>query len=419
MAFRRPENYERYEDIFFYPKEKIETRVANNTHQNRETFTFTLNKEYSGLDWYRSRILMSFKLTKLTGANIAANDNNGIVNGAHSFIKNISFSINGREVYNCTNANHCMNIKNLISYSPNYAETVATNELFFLDTSTSANSNKYLTRQVQHGRNNDNTGWTPRVFIENEDPSFNSGFAARKKLLGTSAVVFCEIPLNRYSIFEACKDRLLPDSKFELQIKTESDDNIIWRTGDSVCRIVITNFVMLIPQIIPIELPPPPTAKELVFLNDYTTKSYTTRQKEGEFRITNSITKPRHVYVYFLENSKLNSQTANPFQYNTFTLDGNKTLKRCYLKVNNDNYPTIHYNLPRDEIRLYQKVVGFNSVSLLNKNNFKDLYPFIYFDLSALKKPEAKLSFYYELNNETTVDYTIYAIVLHEKSILT
>ena len=145
---------------------------------NSDTFTSTLNKEYDGLDWYRSRILMSFKLTKLTGANITVNDNNGIVNGAHSFIKNISFSINGREVYNCTNANHCMNIKNLISYSPNYAETVATNELFFLDTSTSANNNKYLTRQVQHGRNNDNTGWTPRVFIENEDPSFNSGFAA-------------------------------------------------------------------------------------------------------------------------------------------------------------------------------------------------------------------------------------------------
>ena len=162
---------------------KITTGISKPRHVfifiiNSDTFTFTLNKEYDGLDWYRSRILMSFKLTKLTGANITVNDNNGIVNGAHSFIKNISFSINDREVYNCTNANHCMNIKNLISYSPNYAETVPTNELFFLDTSTSANSNKYLTRQVQHGRNNDNTGWTPRVFIENEDPSFNSGFAA-------------------------------------------------------------------------------------------------------------------------------------------------------------------------------------------------------------------------------------------------
>lgn len=87
MAFRRPENYKRYEDIYFYHTEKIETRVANNSHQNRKTFTFTLNKEYSSLDWYRSRILMSFKLAKLTGANINVNDNNGIVNGAHSFIK--------------------------------------------------------------------------------------------------------------------------------------------------------------------------------------------------------------------------------------------------------------------------------------------------------------------------------------------
>lgn len=44
---------------------------------------------------------MSFKLTKLTGANINVNDNNGIVNGAHSFIKNISFSINGGQLYKC------------------------------------------------------------------------------------------------------------------------------------------------------------------------------------------------------------------------------------------------------------------------------------------------------------------------------
>lgn len=239
MSFRRPENYKRYEDIFFYPKEKIETRIANNAYQNNSSFTFTLNKEYSGLDWGKSRILMSFKLTKLTGnnvnVNVNVNDSNGILNGAHSFIKKIIFSINGREVYDCNHANHCVNIKNLIDYSPSYAESVATNELFFLDTNTAANKNKYLTRQVQHGRNNANNGWTPRVFIENENSSFNEGFAARKKLLGNSAVVFCEIPLNRYSLFKACEDRLLPDAKFELLIKTESDNNLIWREGTDVC----------------------------------------------------------------------------------------------------------------------------------------------------------------------------------------
>ena len=197
------------------------------------------------------------------------------------------------------------------------------------------------------------------MFIENENLSFNVGFAARKKLLANSAIIFCEIPLNRYSLFKACEDALLPDAKFELQIKTESDNNLIWREGTDVCRIIITDFDLLIPQIIPIENISYPSSP-LIFLNEYVTTSDTTRQK-GEYRITNSITNSRHVSVFFLEDSKLNSQTANPFQYNTFTLDRNKELKRCYLKVNNDVYPTIHYSLPRDESRLYQKIV-FNNV---------------------------------------------------------
>lgn len=148
---------------------------------------------------------------------------------------------------------------------------------------------------------------------------------------------------------------MLPDAKFELNIKTESDNNLIWRQGNDVCRIIITNFQLVIPQIFPIEnISYQPS---MVFLNEYVTTSYTSTQKEGEYRITNSITNPPHVYKFFLENTKLNSQTANPFMYNTFTLDRNKTLKRCYLKVNNENYPTIHYNLPRVESRIYQKII--------------------------------------------------------------
>lgn len=231
------------------------------------------------------------------------------------------------------------------------------------------------------------------MFIENENPDFNEGFSARKRLPANSAVIYCTIPLNRFSLFEVCANRMLPDAKFELRIKNESDGNLIWRQGTNVCRIIITNFQLLIPEITPVanisySLSP------LVFLNEYVTTSHTTRQKKGEYRIVNSISNPRHVYVFFLENSKLNSQTANPFLYDTFTLDSNKTLRRCYLKVNNDDYPAIHYSLPRDESRLYQKIVS-NNETLLNKNNFKELYPFVYDDLSALKDKQAKISFCY------------------------
>ena len=50
---------------------------------------------------------------------------------------------------------------------------------------------------------------------------------------------------------------------------------------------------------------------------------------------------------------------------------------------------------------------------------FKDLYPFIYFDLTKqrtdLKDGSTKLSFHYTLSGATATDYTIYGIVLSEK----
>ena len=67
---------------------------------------------------------MDWRLTKLTGHNVIINVKNGIVNGASSFVKKISFSINGREIYQCNSANHVVNIKNLLEYNPSYAETI-------------------------------------------------------------------------------------------------------------------------------------------------------------------------------------------------------------------------------------------------------------------------------------------------------
>ena len=56
---------------------------------------------------------------------------------------------------------------------------------------------------------------------------------------------------------------------------------------------------------------------------------------------------------------------------------------------------------------------------LLNICNFKTLLPFVYFDLTKQKKDindgVTKLSFHYELSDNTTTDYNIYALVLHEK----
>ena len=63
------------------------------------------------------------------------NRSNGIVNGIHSLIKDISVKVGDKKVHDCNDVNHSVTIKHLLEYSHSYAETTATNEFYYLDTS--------------------------------------------------------------------------------------------------------------------------------------------------------------------------------------------------------------------------------------------------------------------------------------------
>ena len=75
--------------------------------------------EVTPFDWYNSRISLDFKVNLLAnGGNIAAADHNRIVNGSYLFLKHFDTKLNGKKVYDCNDANHAVNIKNLLEYSP-------------------------------------------------------------------------------------------------------------------------------------------------------------------------------------------------------------------------------------------------------------------------------------------------------------
>ena len=153
------------------------------------------------------------------------------------------------------------------------------------------------------------------------------------------------------------------------------------------------------------------------YLNEYVTNSTNLRQREGNFRITNEVTKPRHVFIFIVNSVNFNSQTANPFLYQTFNVANNKKLTRCYLKANENEYPNIHYKPSTEPSRVYRDVMSYADGTLLNRKNFESLFPFIYFKLPNLED-KVKLSFHYELSGEPNADYTIFAIVLHEKNLI-
>ena len=343
-SFRTPRYLERYEDVVFDLENRLEINPNDTQHQNRDGLKIVADNsgETTPFDWYNARLSENFKVDKLANhAAIALNDNIGTVNGSNSLIKKIQVKAEGREVYDCDYANHYVNIKNLLEDNPSYAKSVGTNEYYFPDTSTHAEKKNNIVK-VRNGAGNKEIDGVGSI-----NENYNKGFAARQLLLGTSAEVNCEIPLNRYSFFEELQDKLLPNVKIELQIEMENDKNLIWRRirangtnppadapGESY-RLIVTRLQLFVPRLIF------NSEGQKLYLENYlkphkwtylTETSYNQdmrTQRTGNFRLTNGILKRRHVFIFFINNANLDNQLANPFLYNTFSVSTNpRTLSR-------------------------------------------------------------------------------------------
>ena len=405
-SYRNPKYVERYEDVIFELETPLNSVVGNGRSQKKDKYRFVVDNsgEVTPFDWYNARLGISFKVNKLAdGANIAVDDHNGIVNSIHSFIKNFDIKLNGKKVYDCNDANHCVNIKSLLEYSPAYIQSTGTNEFFHIDTT--------------------------RTPVEAD----NKGFAVRKLLLGTSQIVTRELPLNRYSFFEALDRNMLPSGRMELNIEFESDANLIWKSADN-CRVILTKLQLIVPRITfnsdgqTLYMSKFLKPYKWMYLRENIERSNSTTQRSGHFKISSGISKPRHVFVFIINDASIDSQTSNPFLYNTFSVSTDpRSLINCHLEVaNGQEYPEIHYTPSTELTRVYRDVLKYvhknneyNEGSLLNISNFQTLFPFLYFDLTKqktdIKDGTTKLTFRYELSGTTATAYSIYALTLYEQ----
>ena len=384
QSFRDPDYVERYEDVIFDLETALNTTVGNNAHQKKDGYRFVVDNtgEVTPFDWYNARISIDFKVVLLAaGGNIAADDHNGIVNGSYSFLKHFDIKLNGKKVYDCNDANHAVNIKNLLEYSPAYAKQTASNEFLYLDTTRHAEETEFTI-------NNTNVTGGANV-VKGRVANYNKGFALRKALLGASTTVNTEIPLNRYSFFEMLENKLLPNTRVEMNFEIESDGNLIWQAGAD-CRVVITRMQLYVPRItfnsqgqsayMSQYLKP----HEWTYLRENIERSNSSQQRAGYFRIFSGLPKPRHVFVFIINDANIDAQTVNPFLYNTFSVSTNpQTLSSCHLEVGNGNeYPEIHYTPSTDMTRVFRDVLKYvhknneyGEGSLLNISNFKRYFP--------------------------------------------
>ena len=138
--------------------------------------------------------------------------------------------------------------------------------------------------------------------------------------------------------------------RIELQIEMENDKNLIWR-GDgqadaagTTYRLIVTRLQLYVPRIIfnaegqKLYLENYLKPHRWTYLPETTYNQDMRTQRTGNFRLTNGILKPRHVFIFFINNANLDDQRYNPFLYNTFSVSTDpRTLDQCYLEVGNGN----------------------------------------------------------------------------------
>lgn len=404
MAFRSAENVQRNELVKFELVSSIRA-PANTAEQIKKGYKFTVNDRSTFFDWYNAYFEVQFKLDLKANGGDNADGRTTIINGAHSLIKHIVIKSAGKIIYDTNNLHLVTFVKNLLEYSDDYARTVAKDALWYLDTD---------------GTSDDT----------------NTGLEARRLLTASRQLVNVSIPLNRYSFFEELEGRMLPPMKLDFEIELTPDSEVLFGAVDTF-RLVLDRFYLWVPRL------EPKDALMSKFISEfqkpskwkYLREMYEVsdiKRNSGDFRISPSIDRVRHVFVY-LQRLKNNNMRQNPYLYDTFNVTGADpavcNLSTCRLEYGNGVfYPELQYDsdsktrIFRDLMNYSWKKNDYNTGTQLNRANFESLYPLIYFDLTyqaeEVTRDPRKLVFRYTVNQASAADFQLHAIALYEQDVV-
>ena len=415
--FRHPKFVKRYEYNYYDLETPLNAIVANNATQTKNNYRFEVDNtsEANPIDWYNAYLEMEFKLVTLADSDTGIAVGNAAARSCtttngQTFIKKIEVECNGITVYNNTRANESTNVLSMLKYTKSYADTVGTDQFFFVDSSTG-------TAQPD-----------PTAVL------YNAGFGKRKTLTNATRENNISISLNLYSYFAAFKNNLHPNLKTNILLTLENDDNIIFRHADAPeSKVIITKLRLWAPKIIFNE------DGLKAYLSDYLKPKTWIYQKEHHeikqsgatndaFRISAGIRRPRHVFIWAVPTASYSNQEAKIFTFGLDKVGGDQGFARAQLEINNSMYyPQLELS-STEETRRYRALMSYSAAynyvlsgPVIDRTNFKNLFGVLYFDLrnqgDDVKDSVVALTFRYQLTGNPAGNYTLNALVLHEKEI--
>ena len=411
MTFRSPENVQRNELVRFQLQDNLRTPNAGQEQQKRG-YKFLVNDRSSFYDWYNAFFEVQFQLDLKADEGEIADTDVTMINGSHSLIKHVVVRSSEKIIYDTDNLHKVTFVKNLLEYSDDYSRSVAKNSFWYLDTNDSTQNTNldYLARKtLTQGR--------------------NAGPA------GPGKEVNVTIPLNRYSFFETLEGKLLPPLQLKIEIELTPDAELLYGAVDTG-RLIINRFYLWVPRLEPKDSLMTKFISEFqkpsrwTNLRELHISSANTRQGSGDFRISPSIDRVKHVFVY-AQRANNSIMTENPYIFATFKLNaGNKnsSLTTCRLEYGNGTfYPEYSYEsdsksrIFSDLMNYSWKKNDYNTGTQLSVSNFSSIYPLIYFDLTYQEdrptRDPKKLNLKYTMTAPGG-DIQFHAVVLYEEDIV-
>ena len=407
MSFRSSEYLQRNELVRFQLDDVIRM-PANNQHQNKNGYRFTINDRSSFYDWYNAYFEIQFQL-QLTADGAAINAQLAtLINGSHSFINHMMIKSAGKIVYDTDNLHKVTFVKNLLEYSEDYSRSVAKNSFWYLDSG-------------------DGTA------VNAENPGFNI-----RRLVTRVNDVNVIIPLNRYSFFEELEDKMLPGMQLQFNIELQNDEELIFKAAAVAdCRVVVKRFLLWVPKLTPKDslyssfVDSFLKERKWTYLRELYQVSAPT-QSSGFFQISSSIDNVKAIFVY-LQRNKTNDADANPYIYDTYNLSGANPpvsyLTTCRLEYGNGVfYPETEYD-SESKVRIFNDLMSYahrkndyNTGTQLSLANYNNLYPLIYFDLSyqeeKITRDPKQLIFRYKITGNPGGNFNVHAVVLYKETIV-
>ena len=96
------------------------------------------------------------------------------------------------------------------------------------------------------------------------------------------------------------------------------------------------------------------------------------------------------MFFFIINDAQIDNYEYNKFMYDTNNVGGDRQLENCYLEVGyGKKYPETDYTPQTEPTRVFRDVLKYVHAvneyevnTLLDRNNFAALFPFIYFDLT-------------------------------------